>query len=463
MTKARLADGTILEFPDGTDPAVMEKAVKDYISGQGGDAPALAQQEQLLSPSDAPGFGTSILRGGEAFSEGVWDSLAGAAGALPELTSWAGRKIPGVRDYMPESGFYPGKIKEAVTGVGEFVSAPFNRALGYIDPEGEPTGTWGPSGPQGTMEEVLRGTGEGVGMVAPFLGVANLLNLGAKSGSVAQQIGKTMAAQPGIQFASGGVGGATTELTDNAWLGLVAALGTGVGLSVMANKLAQHGATTRAEKKIMQLIRELGDGDEAAGFREVQKRLAAGGDDTALVDTLDIQGAKMGRASANVPEGQGPVIADEFVQTRTGGRGERLQKAADTLARNEYYPLLERLNLKQRTESKPLYDKAFAPRSDPEGKVFAPWDDRLQRFLDHPKIQKAMAKGIAIQKELAIADDIPFNYQEYSIKGISKTGELIFDKTPNLRAMDAAKQGLDAEIYNPKIWMPLATCSGLQH
>lgn len=400
--------------------------------------------------SDAPGFGTSILRGAEAFSEGAWDSLAGAAGALPELTSWAGRQIPGVRDFVPESGYYPRKIKEAVRDVGEFISYPVSRALGYIDPEGEPTGTWGQPGAQGTMEEALRGTGAGVGMAVPFLGAANVLNLGAKAGSMAQHIGKTMAAQPGIQIAAGGAGGLTEEVTGNPWVGLLTAVGTGVGASMAINRIAQHGATTAAEKKIVHLIREIGDGDEAAGFREVQKRLTAGGDDTALVDTLDIQGAKMGRASANVPEGQGPVIADEFVQTRAGGRGERLQKAADTLAPNQYYELLETLSAKMAKDAKPLYDEAFAPISDLKGKVFAQWDDRLQRFLDEPEIQRGMALGIKIQRKEAVARNQPFNFKEYAVKGFDENGNLIIEGTPNLRAMDAAKRGLDQKINEAK-------------
>ena len=33
-TEARLADGTVLRFPDGTDPAVIDRAVAEYISGQ---------------------------------------------------------------------------------------------------------------------------------------------------------------------------------------------------------------------------------------------------------------------------------------------------------------------------------------------------------------------------------------------------------------------------------------------
>ena len=403
----------------------------------------------VVSPSADPGFGTQVLRGGEAAAEGVIDSLSGAAGVLPEVTSWVGRQIPGVRDYMPGPGYYPRKIKEAVRGAGEFLSRPVNRVLGYQDSEGEPTGTYGPSA-RTPMERALSSTGRGAGMAMPFVGAATGVANLARAGSITQNVGRAMAAQPGIQLAAGGVGGLTEEVTGSPWAGLIAALGSGVGLSMMANKLAQHGATTAAEKKIMHLIRELGDGDEAAGFAEVQRRLAAGGDDTALVDTLDIRGAKMARASANVPEGQGPVIADEFVQTRVGTRPDRLQKAADTLAPNQYYELLETLSAKMSKDAKPLYDEAFAPVSDLEGKVFAQWDDRLQRFLDEPEIQRGMATGIRIQRKESVARDLPFNFKEFAVKGFDENGNLIIDGTPNLRAMDAAKRGLDQTINEAK-------------
>ena len=408
-----------------------------------------ASNTARATPEADLGFGTKVLRGGDAFAEGTWNTLAGAAGLLPELTAAAGRKIPVVRDHMPPPGYYPRKIKEAVRGTGEFLSAPLNRAFGYADSEGKPTGTYGPSA-KTPMERALSMTGSGASMVVPLVGAANLVNLTSKAGSIAQNVGRSMAAQPNIQLAAGGVGGLVEGVTDSPWAGLVAALGSGVGLSMMANKLAQHGATTTAEKKIMHLIRELGDGDEAAGLAEVQRRLAAGGDDTALVDTLDIRGAKTGRAAANVPEGQGPVIADKFVQTRAGGRGERLQKAADTLAPNQYHELLETLSAKMSDDAKPLYDKAFAPVSDLEGKVFAQWDDRLQRFLDEPEIQRGMATGIKIQRKESVARDQPFNFEEFAVKGFDENGGLIIGGTPNLRAMDAAKRGLDQTINEAK-------------
>jgi hypothetical protein len=430
-------------------PVILTKEEQAEVDALLAEMANTSNTAGAVSSSDAPGFGTQVLRGGEALAEGVIDSVSSAVGAPAQLAAWTGRQIPGVRDYMPGPGYYPRKIKEAVRGAGEFLAAPFNRALGYADSEGQPTGTYG-SPDQTPMESALSSTGRGVGAAMPFVGAANALNLTSKAGSMAQHIGKTMAAQPGIQLAAGGVGGLAEHVTGSPWAGLIAALGSGVGLSMMANKLAQHGATTAAEKKIMHLIRELGDGELDAGFVEVQRRLAAGGADTALVDTLGIRGEKMARAAANVPEGQGPVIADEFVQTRAGTRGERLQKAADTLAPNQYHELLEALSAKMSKDAKPLYDEAFAPVSDLKGKVFAQWDDRLQRFLDEPEIQRGMATGIKIQRKKSVARDSPFNFKEFAVKGFDENGNLIIDGTPNLRAMDAAKRGLDQTINEAK-------------
>lgn len=46
MTRAELADGTILEFPDGTDPAVIDRVVKQHV---GGGAPAAADTSGMTS------------------------------------------------------------------------------------------------------------------------------------------------------------------------------------------------------------------------------------------------------------------------------------------------------------------------------------------------------------------------------------------------------------------------------
>lgn len=48
--EAELADGRILEFPDGTDPAVIQSTVKRMIAG--GSAPAPAATPTASEPTD---------------------------------------------------------------------------------------------------------------------------------------------------------------------------------------------------------------------------------------------------------------------------------------------------------------------------------------------------------------------------------------------------------------------------
>ena len=78
--EARLADGTILRFPDGTDPAVMDKAVAEYIAEQepaydyGGDRPIFDafmpyRRKVLQEEQDLPTGRTSFDRRGRMQQE----------------------------------------------------------------------------------------------------------------------------------------------------------------------------------------------------------------------------------------------------------------------------------------------------------------------------------------------------------------------------------------------------------
>lgn len=54
MIEAELADGTIMEFPEGTDPAVIQNTVKRMIGGQSGANPQPANQQQPQIPQGIP-------------------------------------------------------------------------------------------------------------------------------------------------------------------------------------------------------------------------------------------------------------------------------------------------------------------------------------------------------------------------------------------------------------------------
>ena len=342
------------------DAGAPESDIDEYVSSEGVTVEELQSSapSSVAAPQAAP-VGQSgvadILRPAEFAARGFSENALRAVGGIPELVS-AGMR--GVGLPAPEAGYYQQALKGGAQSLGQTVSEPFNRALGFTGAGGAPTREFGPNEPVSALERGAMGAGRGAADVGAFM----VPGLGiSKLGGVTGQVGKTMLTQPGVQAAAGMAGGATTELTDNPWVGLAAALGTGVSASVALNKIATHGATTLGEKKILALITQLGDGDTAKGMHIAQQRMAQGGRDTALVDVTGIKGEKLARAAANVPQGQGAAIADDFVGTRMGGRGERYQTAADTFGPRRNMPVLEeKMNVAQTMASKPHYEAAYA-------------------------------------------------------------------------------------------------------
>lgn len=274
----------------------------------------------------------------------------------------------------------------------------------------------------------------------------------------------------------GGVYGASTaEPGEQLYGGMVGSLlGTGAGavgvpimegiigltrgsLQKVANRFG--GDVTRAGQHIGQIIKEIGNGDIDAGISIVKTRLKDFGEDAVIADILGVQGVNKASGAALVP-GRPREVADAFVTARQQGRPARLHKAADEISSGEFYPEIEAITKNQIKEAAPLYKEAFAPRSDLSGKIFAPWDDRLQQFLDDPIIKKGMAKGLRTQELEDLAAGTPINFKEYAVKGFDEAGDIIIEGTPNLKAMDAAKRGLDEMINAAKndfgkvMWTP---------
>jgi hypothetical protein len=313
----------------------------------------LADDDSLASTEQSAAI--PLLRPVEFAARGFAENAARALGALPELSSTISRSV-GLP--APESGFYPEKILEGYNALGKFVSEPLNRALGTTDASGRPTGKFGPSEPVGVLEKGAMGIGRGVADVGTVMVPGGLAS---KIGGLTGTVGKEIISQPGVQVLAGSVAGATTEATENPWIGLAAALGTGVSASVTLAKIAKRGATTKAERKIIALITKIGNGNTAAGFKVVEQKIAQGGKDTALVDVLGIKGERMARGAANVPEGEAATIADDFVNLRASGRGERYQDAADTFGPRRNMVELEEQMIKNRQSiADPYYEQAYA-------------------------------------------------------------------------------------------------------
>lgn len=63
MIEAELPDGTILEFPDGTDPAVIQRVVKQRLGVAQSPAPAEVQRDVSAGEDIAKSLGGGLLRG----------------------------------------------------------------------------------------------------------------------------------------------------------------------------------------------------------------------------------------------------------------------------------------------------------------------------------------------------------------------------------------------------------------
>lgn len=89
--------------------------------------------------------------------------------------------------------------------------------------------------------------------------------------------------------------------------------------------------------------------------------------------------------------------------------------------------------------AKPLWDKAM---SNP-----VPFTPRLQQFIDDPIIQAGISRGMKTQRLTALRDGAKFDPNDYAVKTIDAFGQPVTTKVPNMKLMQAAKEGLD-DILN---------------
>lgn len=182
MPTVTLSDGRELEFPDGMTPDAMKAAI-------------------LKLPGATPPAGGTVMSAVGNLGRGFNDSLAETLGAPVDLIGKGARAIglPIPEDAVGGSQ----SIKRLIRGVTDVAGVPAQDT---------------------TLARAAYGAGRGVADAAtialPAAGVARA----ARAGSVTQGVANTLAAQPVAQIASGAVGGAVGEATDNPLLGAGAAL-----------------------------------------------------------------------------------------------------------------------------------------------------------------------------------------------------------------------------------------------
>ena len=424
--KVNLHDGRVLWFPKGTNPDVIQSTVKNQISQQ----PDEVSQMVATPSNETPG--PSMRAASPSLFQGITDA--------------AGRGFTGgIADPVRALGSATGQVaSDFITGQdGPSFGESYDQSINQIRGDEKAFARENP---------YVGGTAELAGMVAN-----PVMNAAGKYVSQGANIGKRMLRGGFTGAPIMGVYGGSTA-AEGAGYGLLAGLAAGTlsipvieGAIGLARATTQKiidkfgGDLTRAGQHVSEIIKEMGGGDLQAGVAIARQKLNEFGEDAVLADVLGEQGVNKASGAALVP-GRPRQVADDFVNARRQGRPERLHKAADEIADRDFYPKIESTKASMRASAKPLYDEAFAPVSDAEGRVYAQWDQRLENLLQSPDIKKAMAVGIENEKRSALAANRDFSFEEYAVKGFDENGALIFDGTPNLRSMDAAKRGLDSLI-----------------
>lgn len=215
MIEAELADGTVLEFPDGTDPAVIDRVVKQQVTGsapspKAQDTKALREQGKV----DARGMVSSIAAG---FNKGIldladlpFDVLNMAIDTVGGLTD---TELPRTAtptqaiDYLSEklTGFRP--IEAATTPTDAVDTATERMAFRAAE--------FGGGGGVGT--KLVK---EGAQRAAQRQGTTPV---GTRSQSIAKDTG--LVGRETVASTGAGIGmGATEEFTDNAGVQLAGAV-----------------------------------------------------------------------------------------------------------------------------------------------------------------------------------------------------------------------------------------------
>jgi len=190
MPIVEMPDGARIEFPDGTSPEVMSRALQAFASSR--------------QPQQGPGMLEGAARTAGQLGAGFNERLAQTLGVLPDLYN-RGLRAVGL-PAMAEGAYTQG------------IQGGINAVVGQ------------PQAPQGTVEQLARGAGHGIvdtaAILVPAAGAARVATAAGQGGSLAGRLTAAMAEQPAMQTAAGMVGGAVGEATDSPGLGTAAAVAT---------------------------------------------------------------------------------------------------------------------------------------------------------------------------------------------------------------------------------------------
>lgn len=207
-------------------------------------------------------------------------------------------------------------------------------------------------------------------------------------------------------------------------------------LDIYRDYKAQPDAPSIADNMLTKAI-----GRDSASPDDVSNKLTSMGPDAMLADAAGENTRSLARAIGNMP-GPARDIATESLEERQAGQSDRLTQAAtqglgvDPNATAK--TTVDKLISDREVAAAPAYNEAFNAKNV--------YNDRIGQFLDDPDVKSGIGRGLRIQRLESLANGEKFDPNDYGVTGFNEAGDPIISGTPNMRLLDAAKKGLDAQI-----------------
>jgi hypothetical protein len=209
---AELADGRRLEFPDGTDPAVVQKTVKSLI---GGNAPAASTADKVVGSfparvaMGAASLPVALVQAGANIGQAIADKT-GLTGKFGKTQFRPASELPPGTEYPPNGemrGDLPGGIPDAID-INKAIQAVEESKKRGMAANGKSGFDWaGLLGQVGTGGVVTKGVGVAptlAGKVAQGSGIGALFGFGTPVTNGGDNFGRDKAIQTGVGTATGG-------------------------------------------------------------------------------------------------------------------------------------------------------------------------------------------------------------------------------------------------------------------
>jgi hypothetical protein len=444
MIQAQSADGVMHEFPDGTDPAVVDRVMKSYaqqkappavpeVDPMTGQAPAQDMgwlSRQLMGIQQAIGGPTDALRQGATL--GLADEVGAAGGAVGEI---AGRAMTGKPVNMGGSSVTHLTTGQEAPSLGSAYSENLDQIRGQQQ-------AWGEQHPiADTALQIVGGLGTGLGMTKGLAPAKTLMgNIGQNAA-----VGAGTGAVAGAGNAEGGpyerlVGALTGGVAGGAIGGALPAaagvLGRGVGM--VGNALGLRNPQTQASRLMLNALER----DQVTPQDLATRAAQYPNQPVSIADVAGPNTQRLAGAAFRVPS-QGRAQMLDQLEQRNFERPERIVDLMRGAMGNPeaFKQTVEQITVQRAQAAKPFYD--LLRQSDP-AMYNTP---EVIEILNTPAGRRAIAA--AEQKALNLREPFPQMVETVTDPATGQQS-LRVTKIPNFEALDQVKRSLDDIIEDAR-------------